>query len=308
MRRSFVEALSSLAAKDRRILLLSGDLGFMCFEDFSRRFPNQFFNMGVAEQNMLGVAAGLAKEGFIPYVYSIAPFVSLRAFEAFRNGAIHHNLPVRMVGVGGGFEYGMAGATHFALEDIGVMRTQPDLSIIAPADSKQTYNAFKSTSQLPGPVYYRIGKTDGLEVPGLDGRFSLDGLHTVRGGEDLLLIASGSLAINAVKAAHLLQDKGVEATVAVVSVFAPAPNGLAELLKKHSYAFSVEAHYRHGGLGTLCGETIAANKISCKLVNFGIRYQTAGRTGSAEWHHEQHGLNPESIARRCLEEVDKLNR
>ncbi len=134
MRRAFAKTLVELAERDPRILLLTGDLGYMALEAFSDRFPKRFYNMGVAEQNMVGVATGLAEAGFLPFVYSIASFASLRPYEFIRNGPILHRLPVRIVGVGGGFEYGHAGLTHYGLEDVGVMRIQPGITLIAPAD------------------------------------------------------------------------------------------------------------------------------------------------------------------------------
>src|SRR5205807_8481796 len=152
MRRAFTNMLVELAEHDPRIMLLTGDLGYLALEPFSERFPDRFFNVGVAEQNMVGLATGLAEAGFIPFVYSIVTFASLRPYEFIRNGPILHRLPVRIVGVGGGFEYGSAGTTHHALEDLGVMRTQPGLTVIAPADSQQTRTAMRRTWDLPGPI------------------------------------------------------------------------------------------------------------------------------------------------------------
>src|SRR5215813_9108674 len=129
MRGAFVRTLAEIAAGDDRILLLTGDLGYMALEPFSERFPERFLNVGVAEQNMVGTATGLAEAGFIPFVYSIVTFATLRPYEFIRNGPILHRLPVRIVGVGGGMEYGHNGLSHYGLEDIAVMRAQPGISI-----------------------------------------------------------------------------------------------------------------------------------------------------------------------------------
>src|SRR5947208_6407398 len=128
MRAAFAQTVCSLAANDPRVLLLTGDLGYMALEPFAQRFPDRFFNVGVAEQNMVGLATGLAEAGMVPFCYSIVTFASLRPYEFIRNGPVLHQLPVRIVGVGGGFEYGTAGPTHHGLEDIGVMRLQPGLT------------------------------------------------------------------------------------------------------------------------------------------------------------------------------------
>src|SRR2546421_8509146 len=150
MRRAFINTLVELAEHDPRIMLLTGDLGYLALEPFSERFPDRFFNVGVAEQNMVGLATGLAEAGFIPFVYSIVTFASLRPYEFIRNGPILHRLPVRIVGVGGGFEYGPQGLSHHGLEDVGVMRVQPGMTVVAPADHRQMATALRATWDLPG--------------------------------------------------------------------------------------------------------------------------------------------------------------
>src|SRR5262245_23365599 len=171
MRRAFVQTLTEIADRDSRILLLTGDLGYMALEPFAEKFPSRFFNVGVAEQNMVGLATGLAEAGYLPFVYSIVTFATLRPYEFIRNGPIQHQLPVRIVGMGGGVEYSHNGLSHYGLEDVAVMRAQPGLSVIAPADYQQARAAVLATWDLPGPIYYRLGKDDRTLVPGLDGQF-----------------------------------------------------------------------------------------------------------------------------------------
>src|ERR1700739_916905 len=137
MRRELVDALVKLADEDERIVLLTGDLGFAALEPFMERFPDRFFNAGVAEQNMVGMATGLAEAGFTPYVYSISTFASMRPYEFIRNGPILHGLPVRVVGIGEGVDYGHHGMTHYALEDVAMMRAQPGLTLVVPGASEQ---------------------------------------------------------------------------------------------------------------------------------------------------------------------------
>jgi transketolase len=272
VRSAFVTTLVELAERDERILLLTGDLGFMALEPFSQRFPDRFFNVGVAEQNMIGLATGLADGGYVPFVYSIATFASLRAYEFIRNGPVAHGLPVRIVGVGGGFDYGSAGATHHALEDVGALRLQPDLTVLAPADGSQARTALEETWDLPGPVYYRLGKDDRTVVRGLDGRFRLGRSEVVREGRDLLLLVSGSLAAETVAASTELHGLGVDAAVAVVSTLGPAPaDDLRPLLARYSTAVTVEGHYVTGGLGSLAAEVIADAGIPCRLVRLGVK-------------------------------------
>ena len=204
-------------------MLLTGDLGYMALEPFADRHPTRFVNVGVAEQNMVGIATGLAEAGFVPFVYSIVTFATLRPYEFVRNGPVLHNLPVRVVGIGGGFEYGHAGPTHHGTEDVGVMRTLPGMTIVAPADHRQARTAIEQTWDLPGPIYYRLGKDDKTVVPGLNGRFALGRAESIREGRDVLLVAMGAVATEAVTAANQLAARGVEAGVMIVASVNPPP-------------------------------------------------------------------------------------
>src|SRR5262249_94374 len=155
-----LRTLARLAREDRRIVFLTGDLGFGVVEPFFAEFPERAFNVGVAEQNMLAMATGLAERGLLPYVYSIAPSASPRPFEFLRTGPVVHRLPVRILGIGGGVEYSNNGPTHFAVEDVGVLRTLPGLAIICPNDNEQTAAALETTKDDPGPIYFRLSKND----------------------------------------------------------------------------------------------------------------------------------------------------
>lgn len=301
MRGAFVRTLTELAGADERIMLLTGDLGFMALEPFRDRFPTRFLNCGVAEQNMVGVATGLAEAGFIPFVYSIATFATLRPYEFIRNGPIWHGLPVRIVGIGGGFEYGTQGLSHHAVEDLAVMRTQPGMQVIAPADHEQTATAVRSTWNTHGPIYYRLGKDDRTVVPGLGGRFTLGEAETIRRGGDVALVSVGSVSSEVAAAADLLAARGVEATVIVVASVQPAPVAdLARVCHAVPVVLTIEAHYAAGGLGSLVAEVIAEHAIGSRLVRCGVREVSDGRSGSQRYMHERHGLTREALALTAL--------
>jgi transketolase len=300
VRASFVRTLVELAEEDRRIVLLTADLGFTIVEPFAERFPERFVNVGVAEQNMVGIATGLAEAGYVPYVYSIATFATLRPYEFIRNGPVHQRLPVRIVGVGGGFDYGTNGPSHHALEDLAVMRAQPGLTVLAPADFEQARAALLATHELPGPMYFRLGKDDRSRVPGLDGRFRLGRAETIGAGTDLLLVATGSIARNAVAAADELAAGGIEATVLVVASVAPPPvDDLAETLDRFDAAVTVEAHYVNGGLGSLVCEVAAEHGLPCRVVRCGVRELEPGRSGSEAYLNEVHGLSVDRLVAEC---------
>jgi transketolase len=308
MRSEFVESVVELAARDERVLLLTGDLGYTVLEPFSERFPDRFFNVGVAEQNMVGLSTGLAEAGFVPFVYSIATFASMRAYEFVRNGPLLHELPVRIVAVGGGLDYGYNGVTHYALEDIALMRAQPGMTVVAPADAAQARTALDETAGLPTPVYFRLGKGE-TPVAGLDGRFGLGRAHTVTEGDDVAIVALGTMAAPALEAAELLEARGIGATVVVVSSVSPPPlDDLAELLERVGLVVTVEAHYRNGGLGSLVAELVADRRLSCRLVRKAVEVVPRGLIGSPDYLYETLGLSAPQLAESVVVELEPSKR
>jgi len=285
-------------------VLLTADLGFMAVEPFSQRFPDRFFNVGVAEQNMIGLATGMAEAGLVPFVYSIAPFATLRPYEFIRNGPLLHHLPVRLVGIGGGMEYGPNGISHYALEDVAVMRTQPNMTVIAPADHRQAKQALLATSEIPGPIYFRLGKDDTSVVPGLDGAFELGRAQLLRDGRDVAIIAMGPIATEAITAAHVLSDQGLDCAVAVVACVSPAPaDDLALLLAGRRFAVTVEVHYLNGGLGSLVSEVIAERGLGVRLLRQGVRSMPDELVGSQRYMERSFGLSADLLAAAVVQEL-----
>jgi transketolase len=301
LRKAFIATLCELAADDDRIVLLTGDLGHLALEPFRERFPHRFLNVGVAEQNMIGLATGMAEAGFLPYAYSIATFAALRPLEFIRNGPVLHQLPVRIVGMGMGFEYGHSGPTHYGVEDIAVLRTLPGLTIVIPADSDQAANAIRDTAKVSGPVYYSLGKDDRVRVPGLNGRFQLGKIQVTRKGGDVALVTMGSLSQEVDAAAQQL-----DAAMAVVSNFHPDPDDdLAGFLSKFRHVVSVEAQTLSGGLGAFVASVIASRGLHCKLRALGVRTPPDGTSGVQEERWRKHGIDRGSIVRTARELLSK---
>ena len=301
MRATFTRTLTEIARADPRVMLLTADLGYMALEPFAEALPEQFLNVGVAEQNMVGIATGLADGGYVPFLYSIAPFAALRPYEFIRNGPVLHRLPVRIVGVGAGFEYGPAGPSHHGIDDAAALRPHPGLLIVTPAEPAQLHTALLATREHSGPIYFRIGKDENVTVPDLQGRYRTGRAEIVREGRDLAFVAMGALAAEACAAADLLADEGLSATVAIVSTFNPSPVGdIAALARAHPLLVSVEAQYVNGALGSLVAETIAEDGAHARLIRIGVRRPPQGRTGSQRFYHELHGLERNAIARRVL--------
>jgi transketolase len=308
MRREFVQTLVEAAENDERILLLTGDLGFAALEPFIERFPERFFNVGVAEQNMVGLATGLAEAGFTPFVYSIATFASMRPYEFIRNGPVLHELPVRIVGMGGGLDYGANGMTHYALEDVALMRAQPELAVLVPADAAQASAALRATQTMSGPAYLRLEKL-GTPVPYLDGRFELGRAELIGSGEDVAIVAMGGVAQEAVQAAELLAERGVKTTVAIVSTFNPSPSeDLGRLLARIPLAVTLEAHYVSGGVGSLVCEVVAERGLDCRVIRCGVGSVPRGQTGSRESLYKLYGLTADNVAQTALDGIAEPHR
>lgn len=307
MRKAFVNALVELSKRDERIMLIAVDLGYTVVEPFREAFPDRFMNPGVCEQNAVATATGLAEAGFIPFVYSIAPFASARPYEFIRNGPALHQSTVRLVGVGGGFEYGSAGPTHFGIDDIGLMRMLTGMTILTPADSVQTESALHATWDLPGPVYYRLGKDDTYGLPGLNGAFQLGSAQCLREGKDVCLISLGALAREAHDACLKLEAEGIRARHVVVSSFEPFPaDMIIEQISDVSLAVVAEAHVPAGGLGERVAAMIAENGLNCRLLHCHAGRGWDGRSGSLAFCLEREGLTGAAIASAIRDRLQNM--
>jgi transketolase len=302
VRTAFIETILEMAAKDPKILLLTADLGFTVLEKFAKAFPGRFVNVGVAEANMMGLATGLALDGWKPYVYSIATFASMRGYEQVRNGPVLHQLPVRIIGTGGGFAYGHAGITHFALEDYAIFRTLPGMTVVSPADPAQTKSALLETAALPGPVYFRMGKGGNPAVPGLNGRFKLGDLERVRVGKDALLVVTGPITPVAVEAAAELERQGINAAVLVAATLGPVSAvKLGAQLDSFPVVATIEEHFVRGGLGSLVAEVLSQRGAKSRLVRLGVDEMITGVSGSMDYLRRRAGLMSDQIAARVVE-------
>jgi transketolase len=297
MRKAVIHELTEIARTDERLVLLTGDLGFMVIEEFADTHPKRFINMGVAEANMLGVAAGLALEGYRPYCYSIATFASLRPFEQIRNGAHLHQSQVRVIAVGGGFGYGTAGITHHAVEDVAVMRTLPHMRVVVPADDRDAEAAVRALHDAEGPTYFRLAK-DSRVLDGLPGTFDEARLQVIGDG-DVLLLALGTIADEAMRAHASLAARGIHVRVAVATCLAPPPVAhLAELLGAASSVVTLEDHVLPGGLGSMAAEVIAEQGLACRLLRLGIEETHFSTVGSEAFLRRRAGLDAETVAAR----------
>ncbi len=292
MRNSFVSALTELAAKDERVVLLTGDLGFKLWDDFRERFPDRWYNAGIAEANMVSVAAGLALGGMRPFVYSIATFATYRCFEQIRLDLCYHNLPVVVVGVGGGLSYAKLGPTHHATEDVACMAALPNMTVWCPCDPLQVRDCVAVAPAVGGPLYLRLGKNGEPTLPAFDP-------PVLRYGTDVCILATGPIAKVALDAAELLAHEGISAWVEACVVVKPLP---AERLRPHAERFrlvcTLEEHVQAGGFGEAVWAVLGG---WVKMLRFALPDEFAHNLGSRDEVLKACGLTAENIAANVME-------
>jgi transketolase len=266
MRDAFIRALTSHALKDARIALLTGDLGFGVLNDFAERLPNQYINAGVAEQNMTALAAGMSLNGWKTFTYSIANFTTLRCLEQIRNDVCYHNAPVCIVSVGGGFSYGQLGMSHFATEDLAILRALPNMRVIAPAELWETEDLVGEILTTPGPTYLRIDKGRGGTFRRAGERAQIGKGRIVREGEDVTLISIGAILSEAIRAADMLEAKGIKARIVSLSSLKPLDEQIIlDAAQATGGIIVIEEHNIIGGLAGAVAETCMSHGVFPKF-------------------------------------------
>ncbi len=299
----FNDELLKIAQKDQRIVVLSADLtDSLRLTEFKKQLPKQFVDLGVAEQNLAGVAAGLALAGKLPYIYSFAIFSPGINWLMIRN-ICYSNLPVRIVGGLPGFDTTHNGATHQMLEDIALMRVLPNMSIISPADANQALQTAQVTLTHPGPIYFRMARTEVLTVsPSDPGSFVLGKAQLLSQGDDVTLISTGSMLIQTLEATKMLAEKNIQARVLNLHTIKPLDKvAILDAFTQTKAVVSVEDHQLAGGLGSAIAEQIAQTArrtTPFKIIAVNDKF---GETGSLEELQQKHGLTADNIVKTVLE-------
>jgi transketolase len=287
-----------LAERDSRVFLIVGDLGFGVTEPFAQRFPERYLNAGVAEQNMTGIAAGLALSGKIVFTYSIANFPTLRCLEQIRNDVCYHHANVKVVAVGGGFAYGSLGATHHATEDLAIMRVLPGMSVVAPGDPEEAMAATEAIAAYDGPCYLRLGRAGEQKVHDPPIHFQLGKAIQVRQGSDITLISTGGMLQTTVETADLLSRRGLQARVLSMHTLKPLDtNAVLAAARETSAIFTLEEHSIIGGLGSAVAEILAESaEHEVLFKRFALPSAFACKAGIQEYLRAQSGLDVESLS------------
>ena len=296
MREAFVRALGELAADDERIMLVNGDLGFGVLDEFRQRFPDRYVNAGVAEQNMTAVACGMALTGARAYTYSIGNFPTLRCLEQLRNDVCYHAADVTVVAVGGGFSYGQLGVSHFATEDLAVMRSLPGMTVVAPSDPWQAYELTRQLHSRGGPAYLRIDKgSAGLPT----GKVELGKIRHVRAGDAAVVFATGAILSEAIAAADMVAGDGIDVRVIDVHTIKPLDvEGICEAARECGHVFTLEEHVVAGGLGSAVAEACAEGGVALKSFRrIGLGDSFPEVVGDQPYLRARYGLDAASIAK-----------
>jgi len=294
-REVYGKKMAEIGSKDERIVVLTADLmRSNRTGDFQKAHPERFFNIGIAEQNMMGIAAGLALDGKIPFVSTMATFATMRACEQVRTDICYANLPVRIVATHGGLTTG-AGPTHYGQEDLAIMRSLPNITVIAPGDPNQIGKVVEAAIDWEGPMYIRIGRGGEPIVYQEEYEYKIGKAITINDGNDLTLIATGSIVFHAVMAAEKLAKEGIAARVIDMHTIKPLDREVVIKAAQETGAIiTAEDHTIFGGLGSAVAEVLADEGIACKFKRLGIPDLFAGY-GEPEYLYNLYGYDAEGI-------------
>jgi transketolase len=300
MRNAFAKQITQLAQEDERIVLLSADIGNRLFDDFKAKCPDRFYNCGVAEANMIGVAAGLAMSGLRPVCYTITPFITYRCLEQIRVDVCYHHVPVVIVGTGSGLSYASLGATHHSCEEMGMLRLLPGLSVVAPADAMEVRAAVRAAVRHPSPVYIRIGKKGEPAIHEAEPSFSIGKAIRLREGERVCFLSAGTMLPVTLGAADLLAERGAAPEVYSFHTVKPLDEEvLQRAFSEFEVVVTVEEHSVLGGLGGSVAEWAADHpELDARLIRAGTPDEFLHLTCDQDEAREHFGLTAESIVER----------
>lgn len=304
IRDAFFDALYELAGKDPEVVFLTADMGAFSLNRFKRDFPDQYINVGVSEQNLISVAAGLALDGWKVFVYAIAPFITQRCYEQIKVDLCCMNLPVTIIGVGAGIAYSSDGPTHHATQDIAVMRALPNMAILNPCGPATAAVAAFWAYQSAGPVYIRIEKGGFPSLYGEDEDLN-NGLALLKKGRDITIISTGIMTHQAFKVAAELGNYSIDA--AVVDLYRIKPINTELLLKIVSGSnriVTLEEHSIIGGIGSAVSEILTDKGLALPIKRIGIPEKNCSGYGDRDWMHSFYGLDIDGIEKRIIKWIN----
>jgi transketolase len=308
MRAAFVRGLITAAEKNPKIMLITGDLGYRFLEPFAKRFPDRFLNIGVSEANMVTVASGLSTTGFVPFIYSIATFASMRAFEQIRTDISLQNLNVKIVGIGAGLAYTKAGPTHHSMEDIALMRLLPNMKIVVPIDPPEAESATAIIASDTGPCYFRLERNPPDPYNQAMPDFRIGKSYRIAGTRsDAKTRASVALLFTGTKlglvkdTAKMLEKRDISVSLYAFPTIHPLDSAALKIIaKKHTVIVTLEEHRVSGGFGTAVGECLIQMNLPVVLVKIGLRDGYSTLSSDYDRLLEHHGMVPKLMAAKIL--------
>jgi len=305
MRDAFAQEMTRLAAKRTDLALLSGDIGNRMFDRYKQVAPERFFNCGIAEANMMSVAAGMALSGLRPVIYTIAPFTTTRCLEQIRVGVAYHQAPVVIVGTGSGLSYAELGPTHHSLEDMAIMRTLPGLNVLAPADSAELVAQLRQALDAPHPTYMRIGKKGEPSLHSKSAELGIGKANLLREGSDLLVVGVGPILDEALQAAETVAQDGVSVAVASLGGVKPLDTAFLDAMAKRFQSWiSLEEHGITGGLGSALLEWLSERKgMPVSLKRLGVPDAYLHELGKQSYTRCKLGLDAAGLAESIRQEL-----
>jgi len=302
-----LKAIMELAEKDDKLMLITGDLGFGLFEEFQERYPHKYINTGIAEQNMIGVATGLALEGMTVFVYSIGNFPTFRCLDQIRNGLCYHDLNVNIISMGAGFSYGVLGTTHHATEDISVIRALPNIDVYSPITELDAYDVINSVYEIDHPSYIRLDKSTIIHSEAVT-KFS----HMVsqfKVGKDIALLSMGGITQEVLNAADILSEvANISVSVYGFAMIKPMdPNAITNIFKRYSTIVTIEEHVLSGGFGSSILECasiqhLLKNKNFCSI---GIDNIFSENIGNQNYLRKLHLIDSQSIYNKVIQLISE---
>lgn len=296
MRDAFFNALYEIAKKDRKVVLISADNGAPTLDKFASDLKNQFFTVGIAEQQMIGMAAGMATEGYKVYTYAIAPFVTTRVHEQNKIDICAMNLPIVNLGIGAGYAYDVMGPSHHTVEDISIMRVLPNMTIYSPADGVCAQALAGVSYQSYSPMYIRFDRAGVENIYGDD--FNVQkGFHQISNGNHLCILTTGRMVHEAIKVAQELNNFGIQASVIDLFCIKPLPSGLVEKLSTFPKIVTYEEHLLAGGLGSLILEELSDAGVYRPTLRIGQKDRFVFDNGGRQCIWDKYGLDAESVVK-----------
>ena len=307
MRNSFAETITRLANKNKKIILLSGDIGNKLFDKFKKKNKNRFFNCGVAEANMAGVAAGLAKQGFKPITYTITPFNTLRCLEQIKIDICYSNLPVIIVGTGAGLSYSSLGATHHSLDDIAIMRSLPNINIICPCDPIEVKCAVEEALKIKSPTYIRLGKKGEPIINKKKFKFKIGKINKIKNGNEISILSIGNIMKVSLECQKILSNNNISTELVSFHSIKPLDNNYLKKAFKKKMVVCIEEHGFVGGGGSAILEFCNKNSINTNnLLLFGTPNKFLSRMGNQEEARTKIGLSSIKIVEKIKKKLKKL--